>query len=82
MRKEKMLPVYTLEEIVEMFRLSEIGETIIAIRDSIKKAIETGKKQSLVIEGEEYQVDSEANVYDEGSNEPILNLGYLIKDLQ
>jgi len=81
-RKEKMLPVYTLEEIVEMFRLSEIGKTIIAIRDSIKKAIETGKKQSLVIEGQRYQVDPKANVYDEGSNKPILNLSDLIEDLQ
>ena len=74
-----MLPVYTLEEIEEMFRLSEIGKTIIAIRDSIKKAIETGKRQFLVIEGEEYQVDSEANIYGEGSNEPILNLSDLIQ---
>lgn len=82
MRKEKMLPVYTLEEIMEMFRLSEIGKTIIVIRDSIEKAIETGKRQSLVIEGERYQVDSKANIYNEKSNEPILNLSGLIKDSQ
>jgi len=77
-----MLPVYTLEEIMEMFRLSEIGKTIIVIRDSIEKAIETGKRQSLVIEGERYQVDSKANIYNEKSNEPILNLSGLIKDSQ
>jgi len=81
-RKEKMLPVYTLEEIVEMFRVSEIGESLIVIRNSIKKAIETGKRQFLVIEGERYQVDSKANIYNEGSNEPILNFSDLIKDLQ
>ena len=82
MRKEKMLPVYTLEEIMEMFRLSEIGECLTAIMNSVKKAIETGKKQSLVIEGQRYQVDPKANVYDEGSNKPILNLSDLIEDLQ
>ena len=79
MRKEKMLPVYTLEEIMEMFRLSEIGECLTAIMNSVKKAIETGERQFLIIEGEEYQVDSKANIYDKGSDEPILNLSDLIQ---
>jgi len=78
-RKEKMLPVYTLEEIMEMFRLSEIGECLTAIMNSVKKAIETGERQFLIIEGEEYQVDSKANIYDKGSDEPILNLSDLIQ---
>lgn len=67
--KEKMFPVYELEQLLELMGFEEIRKSLSEIRKLIKQAEKTGKRQTLSFndnDDEEYQVDSSANIYKNG----------------